>query len=149
MYVSWLPLGRLLMYVWTLPLNEPVVPLFLLMHYCIFSINDIIVPTYFPYPLALHCISMSLPMKFDNDRSTKGDGKRRDHMKWNCPSVGFIRLSTWEERFLAGWTYPWAYWLAKDGLNCTKKLPQCRVLRGFGSTNFLEIGLSSCWTIIP
>ena len=81
------------------------VPLFLLMHYHILSINGILVLPYIPCSLASHCISTDLSMKSDSDQSIEGDRKRRDCIKKNYLSVGFLRFLTGEEKFLAGWIH--------------------------------------------
>ena len=44
-------------------------------------------------------------MKSDSDQSIEGDGKRRDCIKKNYLSVGFLQFLTGEEKFLAGWIH--------------------------------------------
>ena len=68
--------------------SSSVLVLMSLWHHCSYSctvafsaLNSILVLAYIPYPLASHCISTVLLVKFDNDQSTEGDGKGRDRMK--------------------------------------------------------------------
>ena len=78
------------------------VPLFLLMHYHILSINGILVLPYIPCSLASHRISTDLSMKSDSDQSIEGDVKRRDCIKKKLPKCRFFAVLDRRGKVLSG-----------------------------------------------